>query len=71
MAIKTSVGWKDIDVMLMGVIPVFISEISFKTMHAKENRYGRGGLVVARTRGNKSYEVSMTLGIEEMQISPA
>lgn len=65
MAIKKGFGWKDIDVVILGNIPLFISEITYKVSHEKSNRYGRGGTPVSRNRGNKTYEVTMTIGMEE------
>lgn len=72
MAIKTGYGWKDIDVVILGNIPTFISEITYTTTHEKQNGYGRGNKPVRRQRGNKTYEVNMVLGIEEaIQIEQA
>ena len=65
MAIKTGFGWKDIDVVILGNIPLFISEITYKVSHQKQNGYGRGNTPVRRQRGNKEYEVTMVLGMEE------
>lgn len=65
MAIKSAFGWKDIDVVILGNIPLFITEIKYKTTHAKGNGRGHGGNPVRRTRGNKDYEVTMVLGMEE------
>ena len=65
MAIKTGFGWKDIDVVILGNIPLFITEITYKTTHNKQNGYGRGNKPVRRQRGNKEYEVTMILGMEE------
>lgn len=65
MAIKTGLGWKDIDTVILGNIPLHITEIRYKVTNPKVNRYGRGNKPVARSGGNKEYEVTMVLGIEE------
>jgi len=65
MAIKTGWGWKDIDVMILGNIPLFIQEITYKATHNKQNGYGRGNKPVRRQRGNKEYEVNIVLGMED------
>lgn len=65
MAIKTGFGWKDIDAVILGNIPIFISELTYKVVHQKQNGYGRGNKPVRRQRGNKEYEVNMVLGMEE------
>jgi hypothetical protein len=66
MSIATGFGWKDIDTVILGNIPVFISEITYKVTKNRQNKYGRGDQPVARVSGNKEYECTMTLGIEEM-----
>lgn len=66
MAIKTGIGFKDMDVVLYGNLPTYFSEFVFKTTHGKTNRKGRGEKVVLRDRTGKDMECTVTLGIEEM-----
>ncbi len=66
MAIKTAYGWKDIDVVILGNIPLFITEISYEVNHEKRNSGGRGNKPNRRGRGRKTYDnIRMVLGMEE------
>jgi hypothetical protein len=66
MAIKTAYGWKDIDVVILGNIPIFITEITYEVNHEKKNGYGNGNSPNRRGRGRKTYDnVRMVLGMEE------
>ncbi|WP_420581941.1 hypothetical protein [Reichenbachiella sp.] len=65
MAIKKGFGYKDIDAVILGNVPLFISELTYKVTHEKSNRKGRGERIVSRHRGGKEYEVNMILGMEE------
>ncbi|MEH0156254.1 hypothetical protein V6R21_19040 [Limibacter armeniacum] len=64
MAIKRAYGWSDIDTEILGTVPVYIQEISYSKAQEKSNGYGRGSSPNRRGRGNKSVEVSITLGME-------
>ena len=59
----TEYGWVDVKVILPGsTSPVNgIMGISYSTMREKKNIKGRGGRVVARGRGSKDFEGSITL----------
>lgn len=66
MAIKTAFGWKDIDVVILGNIPLFITEISYEVNHEKRNSGGRGNTPNRRSRGRKTYDnIRLVLGMEE------
>jgi hypothetical protein len=60
-------GWCDIKVTLLGRRLEGITAINYETKQAKKNVYGRGSNPVARGRGNKEYEASITISGKELQ----
>jgi len=58
-------NWAGIKVVLFGVPVVGITKISYKTKQKKENNYGLGTEPISRGYGNKEYEGSIELYMDE------
>ena len=62
-----SYAWADITVNIGGVPVAGIVAISYKRSQEKTNNYGAGAKPVSRGRGNKEFEASITLHMEEVE----
>ena len=62
-----SYSWADITVNIGGTPVAGIVAISYKRSQEKTNNYGSGPKPVSRGRGNKEYEASITLHMEEVE----
>ena len=58
-------SWSGIKLVLFGVPVVGITKISYKVKQKKENNYGLGTEPVSRGYGNKEYEGSIELYMDE------
>lgn len=61
----TNYSWNDIKLVLFGVPVIGISKIEYKSKQTKENNYGMGAEPVSRGLGNKEYEGSIDLYVDE------
>jgi len=62
-----SYTWAGITVNIGGVPVAGIIAISYSRKQEKTNNYGAGANPVSRGRGNKEYEASITLHMEEVE----
>lgn len=63
----TTYAWADIKLNLLGRTVEGIVAIKYGVKQKKENLYGRGNEPVNVGRGNKEYEASITLDMQEVQ----
>jgi len=61
----TAYSWANVTLVLFGVPVIGITEITYKRKQKKENLYGRGVDPIARGYGNKEYEGSIELYLDE------
>ena len=62
-----SYSWADITFNIGGVPVAGITKISYKVSQEKQNNYGAGSEPVSRGKGNREYEASITLHMEEVE----
>lgn len=58
-------SWGNVTLVLFGVPVIGITKISYKRKQKKENNYGAGQDPVSRGYGNKEYEGSIELYLDE------
>lgn len=61
----TNYAWNNIKVVLFGVPVIGITKLEYKAKQTKENNYGMGTEPVSRGIGNKEYDGSMELYLDE------
>ena len=61
----TNYGWNNIKLVLFGVPVIGITKIDYNAKQTKENNYGLGVEPVSRGIGNKEYEGSIELYLDE------
>ncbi len=59
-------SWADLVINILGVVVTGVTAISYKSKRDKENVYGAGAEPVGRGYGNKTYEGSITLHVDEI-----
>jgi hypothetical protein len=60
-------SWGDIKLVLFGRVVTGITAISYKVKQTKENNYGQGEEPISRGYGNREYEASIDLFIDELR----
>jgi hypothetical protein len=60
-------SWSNIKLILFGVPVVGITKIDYKIKQKKENNYGAGYEPVSRGYGNKEYEGSIEIYVDELK----
>ena len=63
----TSYSWSNVVVNIGGNKITGIKSINYKSKQAKQNNYGAGNMPFSRGRGNKEFEGSMQLFMEEVE----
>lgn len=63
----TNYSWNSVKVVLFGVPVVGITKLDYKAKQVKENNYGMGSEPVSRGIGNKEYEGSIELYVDELK----
>ncbi|MEX2053137.1 MAG: hypothetical protein WD898_02855 [Candidatus Paceibacterota bacterium] len=61
----TNYSWNNVKLVLFGVPVIGITKIEYKAKQVKENNYGMGAEPVSRGIGNKEYEGSIELYVDE------
>jgi len=61
----TAYAWGNVTLILFGKPVVGITKITYKSKQKKDNNYGLGVDPTSRGRGNKEYEGSITLYLDE------
>jgi len=60
-------GWNDIQIVVLGRPIVGARGIRYKETQEKQNVHGAGSKPIARTRGAKNYEGSLTILLSELR----
>ena len=63
----TNYSWNNIKLVLFGVPVIGITKIEYKEKQNKENNYGMGENPVSRGIGNKEYEGSIEIYVDELK----
>lgn len=63
----TSYGWSNVILNIGGNQITGVKAIDYKSKQAKQNNYGAGNMPFSRGRGNKEFEGSITLFMEEVE----